>query len=73
MYKEIIQQKLKNAREDIGLTQREIADRIEEPQSKIAKIESGTQSPDVEIIGKLAELYEVSLDWLFGVGPKKRQ
>lgn len=71
MYKEIIQQKLIKAREEIGMTQREVATRINEPPSKIAKIETGYQTADVETIGKLAELYEVSFDWLFGAGKKR--
>lgn len=71
MYKEIIQQKLIRAREEIGYTQREVAERIQETQSKIAKIELGIQMPDVETIGKLAELYEVTFNWLFGTGKKR--
>lgn len=71
MYQEIIRQKLINARNEIGYTQREVAEKIQEPPSKIAKIETGSQQPDVETLGKLAELYEVSFDWIFGVGKRR--
>lgn len=73
MYSEIIVQKLKIARQEIGYTQRQVAERTGIHHITLAKIESGARMPDVETLGKLAELYEVSFDWLFGVGKKREE
>ena len=71
IYQEIIRQRLIAERKIAGYSQQELADQIQELQSKIAKIESGNRMPDVEIIGKLAEFYGISTDWLFGLGQKR--
>lgn len=70
MYCEIIRQRLVEERKNAGYTQRQIANELNEPRSKIAKIELGQQTPDPETIGKLASFYEISVDWLFGLGQK---
>jgi transcriptional regulator with XRE-family HTH domain len=72
MYKENLHERIKKARTDAGYSQQQVADEIEVSQSRIAKIESGRQEPDVETLGKLAEFYSVSVDWLLGLGQKKR-
>jgi len=41
--------------------------------SKLAKIETGSQNADIETIGTLAEFYNVSVDWLFGLGRKAKE
>ena len=71
MYSEIVRKRLMEERKIAGYSQRELAEKIKEPQSKLAKIELGTQAPDAETIGKLAEFYSVSTDWLFGLGQKR--
>lgn len=71
MYSEIIRERLIEERKIAGYTQRDIAERLNIPPSKIAKIETGSQVPDVETLGKLAEFYCISTDWLFGLGQKR--
>jgi len=71
MYQEIIQKRLIAERKAAGYSQQALADEIQELQSKIAKIESGARAPDVETLGKLAEFYGISIDWLFGLGQKR--
>ena len=71
MYQEIVRQRLIAERKTAGYSQQELADQIQELRSKIAKIEAGSRAPDVEIIGKLAEFYGISADWLFGLGQKR--
>lgn len=66
MYVETFAQKLKFARERTGFTQREVAKEIGLPQSTIAKYETAKLEPSVETLGKLADFYGVSLDWLVG-------
>lgn len=72
MYNEIFKTRIKETREEIGLTQTQVAATLEISQSAYAKYERGTVEPNIEAIGKLADLYDVSIDWLFGRGTKKR-
>lgn len=66
MYVELFAQKLKKAREDTGFTQREVAKQLNLKQATLASYEIGRTQPDVETLGKLADFYGVSVDWLFG-------
>lgn len=66
MYKNGFAEKMKQAREKTGFTQREVSKETGIPQSTIAYIETGKREPDIEKLGILADFYEVSLDWLVG-------
>lgn len=66
MYKEGFASKLKSAREKTGFTQREVAKEIKISHSTIANYETGRTEPDIENLGKLADFYGISLDWLVG-------
>lgn len=72
MYKEGFPSKLKQARENTGFTQREIEKEIKIKQSTLAGYETGRTQPDIENLGKLADFYGVSVDWLLGTrgGPE---
>jgi transcriptional regulator with XRE-family HTH domain len=70
MYKETFPQRLKKARQNTGFSQREVARETNISQPSIAQYETGTREPDIETLGKLAEFYGVSIDWLFGIGGK---
>lgn len=67
MFKENFANNLKRARKNSKLTQQEVADTLNTSRSNIAKYEIGTLEPNIETIGMLAELYNVSTDWLFGI------
>lgn len=67
MFKENFTQNLKRARESSKMTQQEVADKLSTSRSNITKYEIGTLEPNIETIGMLAELYNVSTDWLFGI------
>ena len=71
MYAEAFPSKIKKAREDTGFTQREVAEEVNLPQSTIAKYETGKLEPSLETLGKLADFYGVSADWLLGTGKNK--
>ncbi len=60
-YKRIIE-KLKQARKAAGLTQEEVAAKLEKPQSFVSKIESGERRIDVVELSKLAALYGLSIN-----------
>ena len=49
------------------MTQQEVAEKLNTSRTNITKYELGTLEPNVEMIGQLAELYNVSTDWLFGI------
>jgi len=56
--------RLRQARLDKNLTQSDVAKKIGVTRSIVARYESDTNDPSSENIKKLAELYEVSSDWL---------
>ncbi|MDE5564751.1 MAG: helix-turn-helix domain-containing protein [Oscillospiraceae bacterium] len=66
MYIELFAQKLAQARKDAGYTQRQVADILNMKQATIASYETGRTQPDIETLGKLADFYYVSVDWLMG-------
>jgi len=55
-YKQFID-KLKKARFSAGLTQKDVAEKLNKPQSYISKVESGQQRVDVVELNKFAKLY----------------
>lgn len=67
IFKENFSANLKRARESAGYTQQYVADYLSTSRSNITKYESGTLEPSIETIGQLAELYNVTTDWLFGI------
>ncbi|MFD1126594.1 helix-turn-helix domain-containing protein [Paenibacillus provencensis] len=56
--------RLKKARESKRLTQQEVANHLGVSNGAISGYERNYRDPDTEILKKLADLYEVSLDWL---------
>ena len=72
MYQEIFKQRLKEARKKRSYTQAEAAIELNIPRVNITNYETGRTQPDIETLGKLADLYEVSVDWLLGTGITKK-
>ena len=66
MYKEVFGLRMAARREELGLTQGGVAVETEIGQSKISKYENGNLEPNLETLGKLANYYQVSIDWLLG-------
>lgn len=62
----LISKKLKELREEKGYLQKFVADKIGVKSNTLSGYENGTRSPDPEMILKLAELYDVSTDYLLG-------
>ncbi len=50
-------ERLRNAREEAGLTQVEVAKKLKRPQSHISNIESGQQRVDVVELQTFAKIY----------------
>lgn len=62
-----IKKKLKKLREKNGLTQQEVADRLNIGQVSYARYENGTRMPNTEMLARLAQLYNVTSDYLLGL------
>ena len=62
----VFPQRLKELRQKKGLTQQEIADLVHVNRVTYTNWEKGNREPNFEIVIKLADLLEVSVDWLFG-------
>ena len=62
----VFPQRLKEIRIKRGLTQTELGKKVGVKQSTFTNWENGKREPNFEIVIKLADLLEVSVDWLFG-------
>ena len=58
--------KIKDPKKRKKLTQKELAEQIGISQKSYSHWETGKNEPSFENLIKLADLLEVSLDWLFG-------
>jgi transcriptional regulator with XRE-family HTH domain len=59
----ILIKKLKEARFEIGLDQKQVADILKKTQSYISKIESGQRRIDVIQLKSFAKIYKKDLDY----------
>ena len=66
-------ERLRDLREDRDLTQAEIAELLQTTQEQISKYETGKQMMGIDKYIKLAQYYNISLDYLTGMidTPKK--
>ncbi len=64
---ETIGAKIKQLREEIGLSQMELSKKVDISQSAIARYELGKTEPKASDIIKLAEFFCVSADYLLGL------
>lgn len=58
--------RLRQAREWKGFSQTEVFRRIKINNKTLSRYEQGGSEPDIDSMRMLAELYEVSIDWLYG-------
>lgn len=58
--------RIKELREECMLTQNELAEKLGNAQKNISNWETGKSEPDLETVTKLADLFDVKLDELFG-------
>ena len=61
-YKQVVE-RLKQARLDVGLTQKEVSEKIMKPQSYISKVEAGEQRVDIIELKIFADLYKKDLNF----------
>lgn len=63
---------LKELRTEKGVTLEEVAQSIGSTRSLLSKYERGASEPGLRQLKKLADYYDVSLDYLFGFTDEKR-
>jgi transcriptional regulator with XRE-family HTH domain len=64
--KKEVGERLRAARERKGLKQNRVANYLGIHNSTLAKYESGEREADGETLKKMAEYYDISLDWVLG-------
>lgn len=65
---EAVATKIKNLRQELGLTQKELAEKIGIHPTQLAKYELGLSTPSLSALVKLAKYCEVSIDYIvFGL------
>lgn len=64
--KEILAQRLKELRKEKGFTQAQVAIYCDITEKAYQNYELMTREPRLEIIARIAELYNVSVDYLIG-------
>ena len=60
-------EKIKNAREDMDLTQRDMAKLIPMNQSNYSKIERGVQEPSMEQLRRICQILKLDPRFLLGI------
>jgi len=62
----MFQENLKTLRKNKGITQEELAVRLNVVRQTVSKWEKGQSVPDAEMLAKLAEIFEVPVSMLLG-------
>lgn len=58
--------RLKEKRKEYKLTQQAVADKLGITQSTYAYYETGRNEPDIEMLKRLADVFQTSIDFLVG-------
>ena len=64
-------ERIRNLREDSGLTQAEVGKQINVPQRTYAYYESGERMIPPQVLVALAQFYHVSVDYILGLTDQK--
>ncbi|MBF7097609.1 helix-turn-helix domain-containing protein [Alkalibacter mobilis] len=62
----MLSERLKQIRKSKGFTQKSVSDSLQMDRSNLANYETGKAKPSFEKLEQLADLYEVSVDYLLG-------
>lgn len=58
--------RIKVLREEFNLTQQDLANRLESSKSVIGLYESETRKPSLDVLVKLSEIFNCSIDYILG-------
>ncbi len=67
-FKQLVISRLKTAREEVGLTQGELADLLGMARSSYTQIETGRNSLSIENLAKLPGILNKSVNYFLGIG-----
>ena len=62
----MLTQRLQELRKESGMTQQQVADAIQTTLRQYQRVEKGEQKPGYDNLIKLADCFQVSLDYLAG-------
>ncbi len=65
--KKFVGERIKESRKLKGLTQKEVANILKMTQQQYSRFETGVFELDYDNLIKISKLFEVSLDYLFGI------
>lgn len=65
----IIGKRIKQLRDKNNLSQKRVSESIGVSNVQLSRYESGSRQPDYETLQKIADYFEVSIDYLFGRSP----
>lgn len=65
----MLNENIRTLRKRMGLTQVELAERLNVSQSTITSWENGTRRPDLDLLPAIAQIFGVSVDVLIGNNP----
>lgn len=60
----LFKERFKSLREDKDLTQQEVAEALNITRTAIANYEAGTREPDLATLIKIADYFDITLDYL---------
>jgi transcriptional regulator with XRE-family HTH domain len=63
---EVFSKRLKELREENNLTQEQLADKISTSKQVLSRYEKNQREPGINIVTKIADFFEVSIDYLAG-------
>jgi transcriptional regulator with XRE-family HTH domain len=67
--RQVLGERLKQAREYVGLKQEDVAKKLGIPRSALSNIEAGTRKVDAIELAQLAKLYQRPVAWFTGEDP----
>ena len=59
-------EKIKELRKELGITQQQLSDALNVTRNAVALYETNQNNPSHEILLKMAEYFDISLDELYG-------
>jgi transcriptional regulator with XRE-family HTH domain len=68
--RQVLGERLKEAREYVGLKQEDVAKKLGIPRSALSNIEAGTRKVEAIELARLAKLYQRSVAWFTGEDPR---
>lgn len=66
-----MQNRIREIRKALGLTMKELVEKVDAAESTISQYETGKRQPDNETLLKLGEVLDVSVGYLLGVEPRE--